>query len=485
MANTDDITPGQIRYIEFLRARHAKLTESVLNGRHVPKLTKREASEVIDQIKTKLRDEDTDYDGEDPPGGDADSGEGHEGEGEGEGQPIYRENSARGIIEQSLANNGISEAKTKKELGKDVGKPDKHGGKLVFKQNTGEGRKPLPMPEQKKRFEQTVHDVAEAMRKKQEREQEQKGEGEGEQEQEVEVNEDVPKACHDWLQRVQEIIRPHVRERGFAEVSMRLTIAGAKLYRAMGNDPLAFKAVEHSASLAWPEESRKTLNIKEFDPLKLKKKLDPEQIDTPQVEVGAHELLPWIKTLHAAGIMVALVGPAGCGKSYLPAGLAQELGVPFGLVPMTQGASTTWLTGAFTLDGWITRPFVEIYEHGGVFLFDEMDAADPNMLLLVNNALANDQFQNPANGKILKKHEEFIPMAAMNTLGTGANRRYVGRERLDLATLDRWAAGMVSMDFDHKLERRIFESIITAENVTDKEIVTEQIVKIEKVKPSA
>ena len=189
--------------------------------------------------------------------------------------------------------------------------------------------------------------------------------------------------------------------------------------------------------------------------------IEPQAVEIKQVEAGQHKLMPYIRLMRAAGIRVCLTGPAGCGKSYLPAQLAAELGLDFGLVPMTAGASTTWLTGAHTLDGFVTRPFIEIYENGGIFLFDEMDAADANMLLLVNNALVSGEFQNPANGTVVKKHPDFFEFAAMNTLGTGANRRYTGRTRLDLATLDRWGNGMVEMDYDQDLERRIFTSIIS------------------------
>ena len=56
--------------------------------------------------------------------------------------------------------------------------------------------------------------------------------------------------------------------------------------------------------------------------------------------------------------------------------------------------------------------------NGGLFFLDEMDASIPEVLVLLNAAIANGYFEFP-NGKITA-HEDFRVVAAGNTVGSGA-----------------------------------------------------------------
>jgi hypothetical protein len=99
-----------------------------------------------------------------------------------------------------------------------------------------------------------------------------------------------------------------------------------------------------------------------------------------------------------------------------------------------------------------------LFTNGGVFLYDEIDAADSNMILVVNDLLAlrpGETFHNPVNGQQYVKSPDFIPIAGANTLGLGASREFTGRERLDGATLDRFRMGRVTLDLDRDLLRSI------------------------------
>lgn len=181
-------------------------------------------------------------------------------------------------------------------------------------------------------------------------------------------------------------------------------------------------------------------------------------IDTSKYPVpieGGHMYLGYMMTLASARIPIFCVGPAGCGKSFAARDLAYALELDYGEIPLTAGATPSWLTGAETISGYKSRPFVEIYENGGVFCFEEIDAADPNMLLLVNNAIANESFFNPVTGKEIEKHKNVVFCATANTWGVGANRQYTGRERLDAATLDRWRVGRIEFTYDQKVEESI------------------------------
>ncbi|MCH7728630.1 MAG: hypothetical protein IH991_19420, partial [Planctomycetes bacterium] len=73
------------------------------------------------------------------------------------------------------------------------------------------------------------------------------------------------------------------------------------------------------------------------------------------------------------------------------------------------------------------------------------------MLVVVNAALANGHLRLP-DGTTVDRHADFVCAAAANTFGTGADRQYVGRNQLDAATLDRFAACRLAFDYDVDLE---------------------------------
>lgn len=162
----------------------------------------------------------------------------------------------------------------------------------------------------------------------------------------------------------------------------------------------------------------------------------------------------------SAGLNVLLIGPAGCGKTHLAHQLAESLDRKFASVSCTAGMSESVLTG-WMLPGdggafeYVASDFVRMYEEGGVFLFDEIDAADPNTLLFINQALANGSFYLPQRkgATRVSRHADFVCVAAANTFGTGANMVYAGREKLDESTLDRFRAGSVVLDYDREFEK--------------------------------
>lgn len=150
------------------------------------------------------------------------------------------------------------------------------------------------------------------------------------------------------------------------------------------------------------------------------------------------------------GLNTLLVGPAGCGKTYAVELLASTLNLPFGHLNLTAGASETWLFGRQTPTGFVEGNFSKLYREGGVFLADEMDAADPNLMLSINTAIGNDSFYNPISGETITRHKDFVFVGAANTHGKGATATYNGRSRLDGATLDRFIT--IEVDYSKKVE---------------------------------
>lgn len=203
-------------------------------------------------------------------------------------------------------------------------------------------------------------------------------------------------------------------------------------------------------------KSRPLIDIQFAPGRKSKKRVD---------SAGKHEKFVDILKLVEAGVPILLVGPAGCGKTKLAGQVAEALDLPFTFNSMSEGVSESHLLGRVVPDAkgvWQYKesPFVKSYRDGGVHLLDEIDAADPNLLVSVNAAIANRQLALPfASVEPVQRHDSSILIAAANTFGHGADRQYVGRNQLDASTLDRFKMGTVAMDYDRNVESAIAEAL--------------------------
>ena len=149
---------------------------------------------------------------------------------------------------------------------------------------------------------------------------------------------------------------------------------------------------------------------------------------------------------------IMLVGGAGGGKTHLVGSIAEALKLQF--YPMSVGLQTTKsdLLGFINANGiYMPSPIRLAYENGGVLLLDEFDAAHAGVITILNSLLANGHCSFP--DKIVEKHKDFVCLCACNTYGKGGTMDYVGRNRLDAATLDRFI--IVDVDYDENLEKTL------------------------------
>ena len=145
---------------------------------------------------------------------------------------------------------------------------------------------------------------------------------------------------------------------------------------------------------------------------------------------------------------VMLVGPAGSGKTTAAENVAKALELEYSYVGATYDKVD--LFGYNNGHGhYQVTEFYKRYKDGGVMLLDEMDGFDPAVGVACNAAIDGTRAAFPVG--IVPKHTDSVFIAACNTFGLGANAKYVGRNRLDAATLNRFIK--LDWGYDPALER--------------------------------
>jgi hypothetical protein len=190
---------------------------------------------------------------------------------------------------------------------------------------------------------------------------------------------------------------------------------------------------------------------------RLVNRIEVKQPDLPAVDVGIQHkhfetLLKACNARQADGhrLNVWLVGPAGSGKTTAAKMVAKALGMTFTF----NGAISTefQLTGFKSASGEYQRtPFRDAWEHGGIYLFDEVDSSNPAAVMPFNAALANGCYAFP--DRLVERHPDCIVIAGANTSGNGATHEYVGRMKQDKAFLDRFVE--IDWPVDEKLEAAV------------------------------
>lgn len=175
------------------------------------------------------------------------------------------------------------------------------------------------------------------------------------------------------------------------------------------------------------------------------------EVKTPKATFNGkgvvHEKFDDVLQLVNLDIPVYLEGPAGTGKNVICKQIADSMDLKF---YFTNAVTQEYkLTGFIDANGtYQETQFYKAFKDGGLFFLDEMDASIPEVLIILNAALANGYFDFPV-GKI-EAHEDFRVIAAGNTVGQGASLEYSGRYQLDGASLDRFA--IIHIDYSLAIE---------------------------------
>lgn len=159
-----------------------------------------------------------------------------------------------------------------------------------------------------------------------------------------------------------------------------------------------------------------------------------------------HSKYSYVRTIVESNMPVLLVGEAGSGKSTLCMQIAEDLSLPFHSISCTKQMSVSALLGFISINGaYISTQLRYAYENGGVFLLDEIDAADPNVLLTLNT-IENGFISFP--DKIVHAHPDFRLCATANPFDSHST--YTGRSKLDFSTIDRYF--VITLERDDALE---------------------------------
>ncbi len=159
-----------------------------------------------------------------------------------------------------------------------------------------------------------------------------------------------------------------------------------------------------------------------------------------------HKQFDKLTKLVAAGQHCYLPGPPGTGKSHAAEQVASVLGWRFASISLGPQTPESRLWGGMDAHGkFFEPPFIKLARHamenpdsGAVYCLDELDNGNSGTIATMNSSMANGWFTAP-NGDVITMGKNLVIVGAANTYGTGPTAEFAGRNKLDAATLDRFA----------------------------------------------
>lgn len=173
-----------------------------------------------------------------------------------------------------------------------------------------------------------------------------------------------------------------------------------------------------------------------------------------------HKQFPALLKLIQAGFPVWIPGPAGSGKTTAVHNVAKAINATifmppegpienkYGMIGFENAAGKFMETTLYKA----SKLAAENPERRVIYFIDECDAGYPNALLVLNAVMENG-YCTFANGERIEYGRNLQFIAGANTWGNGATHEYVGRNKVDAATLDRFV--MLAWGYDEALEKAI------------------------------
>ena len=168
-----------------------------------------------------------------------------------------------------------------------------------------------------------------------------------------------------------------------------------------------------------------------------------------------------------------LIGPTGCGKTYLVNQIARLLDVDF--IDIGYINEEYDILGFQTANGGYSKPnFYRCYKYGKIAFCDELDNGNSKATVKLNSFLSNTSncsYSFP-NGENVPRHGNFRMIAAGNTSGNGADSNYNTREKIEESVQQRLMP--IYVGYDNYVESLIlsdypdwYEFVILFRRATD------------------
>ncbi|MCH5193321.1 MAG: AAA family ATPase [Oscillospiraceae bacterium] len=257
---------------------------------------------------------------------------------------------------------------------------------------------------------------------------------------------------------VEKIIRVEEFSRSFEPERIPVAVS------AVSSEPVSIPVSAASASerqaqfRKYSEPADRSVNIyfneavpfkKRFAELMAKKERDISENGTIY-----HEHFDNILTAVVEDANPYLIGPSGCGKTFLVGQIAELLGLEY--LDIGYINEEYDIIGFQTADGGYNYPaFYRAYKYGGIVFCDEFDNGNSRAAVKLNSFMANGSGASYCfpNGERVSRHPNFRIIAAGNTSGSGADRNYSTREKIEESLQQRFTA--IYVDYDNRLEENI------------------------------
>lgn len=178
-------------------------------------------------------------------------------------------------------------------------------------------------------------------------------------------------------------------------------------------------------------------------------------------EKAVHEKMrACLNVLTVAESPLLMVGPAGSGKSFMAAKIAEACGADE-IFTQSKVSFETDLKGF--MDSHNRYSETSLYRamkrasegKKTAFFLDEIFGGDTSCLIVINDLLSDGEMTFP-NGEKLSA-ENLIIMAADNTSGNGADNKYNNRNKADKSFINRF--GVVHVDYDKRVEKKLADGV--------------------------